>query len=330
VTSLRRLAHDAGIVVRDGDAVVLHDGAEVVRVPGAGPAAGWLTTASTQAWDRQWYAAAPPAVRRLIAALEAHQVVVGDPLAEHLIDLHARTVRGHLDPPAVPGVDAGFLAREAGTGPAVALPPPDLGAAPLAGALRARHSARTFGRGSVRFGALATLLGAAAGTTGRDGDPDRWSWPAGPPRRHPSGGALYPIETHVVTVWVEHLPSATYRYLPLAHALSRRAAAPSPVDLAQWIPDLPAGDTAAVVLLCMDLARPSLRRYGGKAYRLALLEAGHIAQNLVLVATALGLAGRPLCGFDDEALAAAAGLAYPAEVVVYAVGFGAAPADRRT
>ncbi|EFL13796.1 predicted protein [Streptomyces sp. C] len=42
------------------------------------------------------------------------------------------------------------------------------------------------------------------------------------------------------------------------------------------------------------------RRYGLRALRLALLEAGHLTQTLLLTGAALGLAGTPLGGFHDD------------------------------
>ncbi|MEO3926235.1 nitroreductase family protein [Micromonosporaceae bacterium B7E4] len=384
MTALARLADDVAVLVRDGDAVLLRDGAEVLHVPGAGPAAEWLAGWSTRPWPRRELAGAPTAVRHLLALLERHGAVLADPLTGHLLDLHGRTVGGHLELPAVPGADSAFLAREAGTGPIVRLPPPAPGAAPLGRALRNRRSAGRFGTGPVSLAVLGTLLGAGAGTTGTadaspetsdtagmpagpNGTADTHTGPndtadthtgpngtagaepggstpgggaggvlervggaagtgwAGPGRAYPSGGRLYPVETHVVAVRVAGLTAAGYRYLPLAHALSRRAVPTPATEPARWLPDLPPGDTAAVVLLTVDFARPSLARYGGKAYRLALLEAGQIAQNLLLLGTVLGVAGRPYCGYDEEAAAGAAGLAYPTETVVYAIAFGPTP-----
>jgi SagB-type dehydrogenase family enzyme len=40
--------------------------------------------------------------------------------------------------------------------------------------------------------------------------------------------------------------------------------------------------------------------YGSRATRYCLLEAGHIAQNLLLQATALSLGGVPVGAFDDD------------------------------
>jgi SagB-type dehydrogenase family enzyme len=58
------------------------------------------------------------------------------------------------------------------------------------------------------------------------------------------------------------------------------------------------------------------------AYRLALVEAGHVAQNVCLVATGLGLGVCPLAGYVDDALNDLLGLDGVDETVVYALAVG--------
>ncbi len=41
-------------------------------------------------------------------------------------------------------------------------------------------------------------------------------------------------------------------------------------------------------------------KYGARAYRFTLLEAGHVGQSFLLAAAALGLATTPLGGFYDR------------------------------
>ncbi|MBM3696522.1 MAG: SagB/ThcOx family dehydrogenase, partial [Actinobacteria bacterium] len=43
-------------------------------------------------------------------------------------------------------------------------------------------------------------------------------------------------------------------------------------------------------------------RYGGRAERYVILEAGHAAQNILLQAVALGLGAVPVGAFDDGAV----------------------------
>ena len=44
-------------------------------------------------------------------------------------------------------------------------------------------------------------------------------------------------------------------------------------------------------------------KYGQRGYRFALLEAGHLVQNVLLAATALDIAAVPVGGFYDRRLA---------------------------
>jgi SagB-type dehydrogenase family enzyme len=113
-----------------------------------------------------------------------------------------------------------------------------------------------------------------------------------------------------------------YRYQPLGHRLAHAASGRSEAELAALLNDHPVEGASIVVLLAADFARVSLGKYGGQAYRLLLLEAGHIAQNILLVGSALGLVALPICGLRDEELARVAGLGFPHEVVVYAIAIG--------
>jgi SagB-type dehydrogenase family enzyme len=213
----------------------------------------------------------------------------------------------------------------------VHLPPATLETGDLAAALRARRTARRFGGGPLTIDDLATLLSLGAGCT-IDGMSAALLSPQGPPagRTYPSGGALYPIELVVCPLKVELVPPGFYLYQPLSHQLVSVASIPAADEVVSWFPNHPIADAGLLLLLSMDFSRPSLGKYGERAYRLALLEAGHLAQNVLLLAVALGLAGLPMCGYDDRQLSVAAGLAFPDAAVVYALAVGSPPADPST
>jgi SagB-type dehydrogenase family enzyme len=65
-------------------------------------------------------------------------------------------------------------------------------------------------------------------------------------------------------------------------------------------------------------------KYGQRGYRFALLEAGHVVQNAVLAAAALGLAALPVGGFYDRRLDAVVGADGLDEASVYALTIGGA------
>lgn len=174
--------------------------------------------------------------------------------------------------------------------------------APLGAVIARRRSARTFGVAPIRSEALAALLQAAYGVTGSLGGVDGREQPL---RAAPSGGALYPLDAYVAAHRVEGLAPALYRFDPLASGLERVGAA-DPVIEATASPELVAS-AAATFVFAATFWR-SRFKYGLRAYRFALLEAGHAAQNLLLAATALDLAAVPLGGFFDRLLDTTLGL----------------------
>ena len=66
----------------------------------------------------------------------------------------------------------------------------------------------------------------------------------------------------------------------------------------------------------------TLKKYGPRGYRYILLEAGHCAQNLCLLAAERGLATLCLGGFQDTKLNRLLGLDGTTEAVVYCQGVG--------
>ncbi|MFJ4970189.1 thiopeptide-type bacteriocin biosynthesis protein [Streptomyces sp. NPDC088755] len=128
-------------------------------------------------------------------------------------------------------------------------------------------------------------------------------------RPYPSAGALYTAGLRLIALHVQGLAPGTYQCVPERRALRYVGPAPAMDDIrslssylsrADDDPDGIVPDALPVVLgLYVDLGR--LReRYGLRALRLGLLEAGHLAQSLLLTATALGLGSTPLGGFRDD------------------------------
>ena len=63
-------------------------------------------------------------------------------------------------------------------------------------------------------------------------------------------------------------------------------------------------------------------KYGLRGYRFALLEAGHVAQNIVLAATALDVASVPLGAFFDRRTDEFLGLDGVNESALYTIAVG--------
>jgi SagB-type dehydrogenase family enzyme len=129
----------------------------------------------------------------------------------------------------------------------------------------------------------------------------------------------------VLTLAVQGLPTAAWRYQPSRHALrlireeaalrdrSRRAALDQDVI----------GDAALVVVLSIDRAAFAADPLGSaRGYRHAFLEAGMIGERLYLEGTALGLGVCAVGAFYDDEAAALVGADEKHEWVVHFTALG--------
>ena len=196
--------------------------------------------------------------------------------------------------------------------PAVRLPEP-VPVGDLDGLVGARRSTREYAAAPLRLPQLSTLLRTSYGVTGALGRQ--------PLRAVPSGGALYPLELYVAAQRVERLERALYHYDPLRGVLEhvRPLASDELEGLTPY--DELLVPSAAVTMISAVFWR-SRFKYGQRAYRFALLEAGHVAQSFLLAATALGLAACPVGGFYDRKVDAFLGIdgLYEASVYLLPVG----------
>lgn len=176
----------------------------------------------------------------------------------------------------------------------VPLPPPRLeGPLSVEGALRQRRSARAYAGQSLSVADVSQLLWAAQGITSPGGG-----------RTAPSAGALYPLELYLVVGSVTALPAGTYHYRPTPHDLVRvdsgedRRSALAAAALGQrW---LAAG--AAILVITAVYERTTVK-YGERGVRYVHMEVGHVAQNVYLQATALGIGTVFVGAFQDRAVA---------------------------
>ena len=153
----------------------------------------------------------------------------------------------------------------------------------LAEALDRRRSVREFSEDRLSPEALSQLLWSAQGTT--------TAWGA---RTAPSAGALYPLELYLVT------PEGLWRYHPREHDLRTVSQGDLRPALARAALGQAAVEDAAAVVLVAGVFERTSAKYGPRAARYVMLEAGHVAQNVLLGAVALDLAAVPVGAFDDE------------------------------
>lgn len=184
--------------------------------------------------------------------------------------------------------------------------------------LATRSSARGFDVGPVGLAAVTKVLVSACGVTRDNADND---FPR-PFRRAPSGGALYPLEVYVHAARVEGLMPGLYHYDPEDSELDLLRGGDQSEAMAGYMvqPDL--FRQAAATLLFSAVFVRSVFKYGDRGYRFVLIEAGHVAQNMLLTAEAIGLGAVPVGGYMDRDADRHLGLDGVNESVVYGMHLG--------
>ncbi len=175
----------------------------------------------------------------------------------------------------------------------IALPSPrPLSSTSLDDALRSRRSIREFAPGALSAEVVGQLFWAAQGITSADGG-----------RTAPSAGALYPLELYAVN------SDGVFLYRPEQHDLVPVAARDVRDELRTAALGQDAiGQAALVIVITADVSRTAARYGPLRGERYVTLEAGHVAQNVLLEAVALGLGAVPIGAFDDDAVARAIAL----------------------
>ncbi|MEM1533150.1 MAG: SagB/ThcOx family dehydrogenase [Desulfurococcaceae archaeon] len=129
-------------------------------------------------------------------------------------------------------------------------------------------------------------------------------------RTAPSAGATYPLEVYIVIgangVVLEdgvYLEAGVYKYDVRKHSMKLVAEGDRRLELAkaalsqEWVEKAP-----VVIVICAVYERTTAR-YGERGYRYVYIEVGHAAQNIYLMATALGLGTVAVGAFYDDEVA---------------------------
>jgi SagB-type dehydrogenase family enzyme len=186
---------------------------------------------------------------------------------------------------------------------------------------RLRRSHRDYHGLALARGDFDALLHTACGVTGTM----PWGEREVKLRAYPSSGALYAVEIYPVVLRVEALEPGVYHYRSVENELE---VVKTGIDaiVGAALPVEREMVASAAVLLCLTGCFPRHeRKYGQGGYRMLVAEAGHISQNLILAASALGLSARPFGGVFDDLLNHGLGLDGAEEQFLLAVLVGQAP-----
>lgn len=166
----------------------------------------------------------------------------------------------------------------------------------------------------------------------------------------PSGGALHPTECYLIARKVEGLPPGLYHYRPADHALqplpldaagvlanAHRHADAQGMDALQFLSWIAVGGQqwfADAPVLCV-LAPRFVRNFWKyrnhpKAYRVCILDIGHLSQTLLLSATELGLGSYVTAAINEADLERAFGLSHWIDGPLAVCGLGPRAAAMQT
>jgi len=150
-------------------------------------------------------------------------------------------------------------------------------------------------------------------------------------RPAPSGGARHPFETYFLARNVDGLKPGLYHYLPLEHIGEKKVAVKYLGEFDDYenrVTDMLAGQkwacNAAAIMFYSCVAYRAEWRYNNFAHRVVLIDLGHVGQNFMLSADALGLGSCCMAAYDQKLCDDALGLDSYEEYTVYACSVGKA------
>jgi SagB-type dehydrogenase family enzyme len=145
----------------------------------------------------------------------------------------------------------------------------------------------------------------------------------------PSAGGLFPLEVYVATQRVQDLPDGLHHYNVRNHTLEPLSDEPIFKALQPHLFMFQAIEHANAIVFLAAVFKRTQKKYGPRGYRYILLEAGHVAQNLCLLAVEQELGSLCMGGYTDGELNRVLGLNPLEEGVVYSVAVGWPAAELR-
>jgi SagB-type dehydrogenase family enzyme len=177
-----------------------------------------------------------------------------------------------------------------------------------------RRTVRAAASPSISLAQLSDCLFAGMGITGETSNVVG-TLPLG---MTPSGGARNPYEAYVFARRVDGLEPGIYHYSAIDHDLGLvRRSLPKFSQLVggqDWADEMP-----CLLVLVADFRRTMWKYRDPNAYRVVLIEAGHIGQNVMLAATRHGLSACPTAALAQARIRKALGLRRLTDAPVYAM-----------
>ena len=227
--------------------------------------------------------------------------------------------------PAAPAPPQFKTTREVNT---IRLPPGEITKDAFFTTLHARRTHRNFARGKVSLENVSRLLQT---TWGVQGYIQTKAFGRLPYKTSPSGGARHPGEVYLMALRVDGLERGMYHYQSKDNRLARLPAKVTARAASAYCADQPYCSAAAALFIMTAVFARTMWKYGrARAYRVVLLETGHLCQTFCLTATRLGLAPFSTAALKDSMIEKDLGLDGISESVLYVAGVGLLPSRSAT
>ena len=142
-------------------------------------------------------------------------------------------------------------------------------------------------------------------------------------RTVPSAGSRHPFETYLLVNCVEGFEPGLYRYMALKHQIARLPASDSiSRQLTEACLKQQHVLNSAVTFIWVADVQRTVWRYCQRGYRYMYLDAGHVCQNLYLLAETINCGVCAIAAYDDDLVNSALGLDGENQFAIYLATLG--------
>jgi len=184
---------------------------------------------------------------------------------------------------------------------------------PLEKLLSRRRTTREFSDQELNYDLVSRLLNYSLGISRNQNNPETAK------RTYPSAGARYPIEAYIIINRVSGLDQGLYHYNVKDNVIEAMVKQDLTKE-AKEIINNEMGYAPLLLILTGVLGRTEVK-YGVNAYRFALIEAGHVGQNVSLLCQEYSLGSCAIGGFDNDRIAKLLDLTFE-EIPLYLIAIG--------
>ena len=197
-----------------------------------------------------------------------------------------------------------------------ALPSPEESGSSLDEVIRARTSGRVFNK-NISVNKLSYILSSLQSKKLHGADNER------DVRMYPSAGGLFPLESYVVLFQpLEEYASGVYHYNPHTHSMTLIKKVTFTQTLMSALVMYEYATNAKMAIIFTAVFDRITKKYGERGYRFTLIEAGSMAQNVTLKATAIGVDSVQMGGIIDTQIENLLSIDGTNESVVHGVFLG--------